>query len=660
MNSEQPKLPDFWPLVWLLFMQPITLHHRLKACGIDEPDAPFFKLWFAKDETRTIKRQYVKQMLRLLLVLMPIATLVFSLFTLDLFILLGYPIDFERWALGVAVGVAFGVAFCVTFIPFFFRLPLYPLEWVLQLVGYLRQNHFNTPTLRFMPVFYHELSYLPHPFLAQHIILAAETEPDLAREAIKACGYSPGQRRAGETALAHLQAQELAQLARQHQFKQLLDLKGEWLPSLQGAAAPLQTISKMAGYLQAAKTTTIAYQRQPHLKNAQQQLNALNNQLLTETSPLARALTTTLPTWEQLLNQLRQQAQEQAAAQPIPNPFRAGNPLTPENGQEVFRGRDELVKRIETLLVDPHQMTSIALLGPRRCGKSSLLKMLPTMLPDAICVFFDLQDNPIDSVAGFFSALAKRTLEQAQRDRRVQLPPLPAGTPFEAGSQWLLSLEDQLATKQEQRILICIDEFERLEDLFPGQPRELLQLMGLFRATIQHRRYLRLLISGAAPFDELDSLWSDHFINLREIRIGYLDEPTAIDLLTCPSRDFPPQAISPAIAHAIFKRTGGQPMLLQMYGSNLVEYLNNHERQQAEMADLDIVEQQVLEEATYYFKNIVQNAPDNAQTVLLALAEHNTPQLDKRTRRWLKRRCLLTENDQLLTPVLGEWIREYW
>jgi len=160
-----------------------------------------------------------------------------------------------------------------------------------------------------------------------------------------------------------------------------------------------------------------------------------------------------------------------------------------------------------------------------------LLKMLSILLPDAICVFFDLQSNPVDSPANFFKALAQCAQEDAER--RLPLPPLPEGTPFEAGRQWLESLE-QLAKQHQRRILICIDEFERLETLFPGERRELLQLMGLFRATIQHRQYVRLLVSGVAPFDELDSLWSDHFINLREVRIGYLEQPAAIELLTQP------------------------------------------------------------------------------------------------------------------------------
>jgi len=184
--------------------------------------------------------------------------------------------------------------------------------------------------------------------------------------------------------------------------------------------------------------------------------------------------------------------------------------------------------------------------------------------------------------------------------------------------------------------------------------------MGLFRATIQHRRHLRLLVAGVAPFDELDSLWSDHFINLREVRIGHLDEKTSIELITCPIPEFPPQAISLPIAETIFSQTGGQPYLLQMYGSLLVQHLNEDKRKKAKKADITPIKAQVLEQATYYFRNTVVDAPPNARTVLLSLAENQQAKLDKQTRRWLKRRCLLTENDQLLIPVLGEWIREYY
>src|SRR5262249_28253322 len=147
----------------------------------------------------------------------------------------------------------------------------------------------------------------------------------------------------------------------------------------------------------------------------------------------------------------RRQAEIEAANQ-LPNPFRAGEPLSLEEGKETFRGREASIHTIETLLGEPGRGASITLLGPRRCGKTSLLKMLPLLLPDTVCVFFDLQDNPIDSPAAFFAALERRAREQARRDRQIDLPKLPEGTPFEAGSRWLELLDEQVGPL---RILLC-------------------------------------------------------------------------------------------------------------------------------------------------------------------------------------------------------------
>jgi hypothetical protein len=347
---------------------------------------------------------------------------------------------------------------------------------------------------------------------------------------------------------------------------------------------------------------------------------------------------------------------ETDAAGDLINPFRPGNSLDPEIGQEVFRGRDKDVGQIELLLGDPTQSGSIALLAPRRAGKSSLLKMLPTLLPDAVCIFFDLQDHPVDSPTGFFRALYETAKEQARRDHRFILPRFPEGSPFEAGAAWFRAL-DTLA--EDRRILICIDEFERLETLFPGDKVDLLKLMGLFRATIQHRKKLRLLVSGAAPFDELGDLWNDHFINVQEVHLDLLDKPTSLDLLTCPIPGFPADAVPLEIAEAIYARTGGQPFLLQAYGSALISRINegNREPRAATMDDLPSVEETVLSRWKPYFADTFKSAPPDAREALHALSAGKEPALSTKTRRWLERRCLLTTDDQLRIPVLGAWIR---
>ncbi|OQX25801.1 MAG: hypothetical protein BWK80_13785 [Desulfobacteraceae bacterium IS3] len=546
-----------------------------------------------------------------------------------------------------------GLATASVFIIVNFRLPLYLLEALLQIFLYMSQKALKISTLSSVPVLYHELSYLPHPFLGSHILLNAETDPALVKRVLEACKIAPGQQRAGQFALAHLQAREQIQ---QQQFEQSLELKGQWLPGVEGAASSLLALREVARYLNSAEKSEIVHQRLQHLTQAETSLNSVKNQLLSDKSYLSHALRTTLPAWEKVIGDMRREA-EKLAVNTLPNPFRAGDPLTQEFGKDIFKGRTDIAKYIESLIADPSQRISLALLGPRRCGKTSLLNMLPEMLPDAVCVFFDLQDNPIDSPDSFFKALSQRAREQARRDRRLDLPLLPEGTPFESASEWLKQL-DEIAG--ERRILICIDEFERLESTFPGTKRELLQLMGLFRATIQHRRKVRLLISGVAAFDELDSLWSDHFINLREVRIGHFDHETSLDLLTKPVPEFPTDAVPLEFAEKVFERTGGLPYLLQLYGSILIQHLNSDKRKHADMGDFKMVEERVLEQGIYYFRNTVNSAPDSAKEILLALsrtADAQTP--DPQTRRWLQRRCLITEDGQLAIPVLGRWIREY-
>jgi hypothetical protein len=386
---------------------------------------------------------------------------------------------------------------------------------------------------------------------------------------------------------------------------------------------------------------------------AQHELNALRHRLLAQNTAWSQLLPPVADTWRDAVREMRGEA-EVAAAGIIPNPFRAGDPLEPDHGKELFRGREEVIRTIENLLSDPLQSVSIALLGPRRCGKTSLLKMLPGMLPDTLCVLFDIQDNPIDSSAGFFAALAGRVEEQARRDG-ISLPGLPAGPPFEAASRWLRELD---ASCDSRRVLLCLDEFERLEGVWPGERRELLQLMGLLRGTIQHRRHVRLLVSGAAPFHELGQLWNDHFVNARVVRIGHLDENTAIALLARPIPAFPEAAISRAVAGRIFSRTGGQPYLLQLYAYLLVTRLNGEGRAESTLGDVDAVEPDVLSQGEYYLRHSFLDAPATIQTVLRALACGQQPEIDSDTRRWLAHRILINERDELAIPALGRWIRE--
>lgn len=450
--------------------------------------------------------------------------------------------------------------------------------------------------------------------------------------------------------LHSLQAGELAIKAEKRDFTSVADLQGEWLPGVEGATEVLLGFRDAARYLAAAAATRLPFYRLEHLTQASRTLEETETRMRVNRS-VRLTFEHALTTWRNITTSLRSTA-ERAARDQVPNPFRVGEPLTPELGAGLFRGRMDVVDRIGALLAGADQRASIALIGPRRCGKTSLLRMLPTMLPDAVCVFFDLQDNPASTSESFVTALVQQTREQARRDRRLELPHLPAGHPFEALAMWLKVLDEHLS----RRILICFDEFERLEDLFPGGKREFLQFMGLLRATIQHRRNVRLLVSGAAPFDELGHVWRDHFINTRHIPIGHLEKGAATELLIRPIEGFPSQAIPLEVANRIFERTGGQPFLLQAYASELIALLNDQHRPCARVDDISVIEEKVLVDWAYYFEDLVAHVPSEARPILSALARGDRPSISAKYRSWLNQRYIIDDRMNLVVPALGRWV----
>jgi hypothetical protein len=210
-----------------------------------------------------------------------------------------------------------------------------------------------------------------------------------------------------------------------------------------------------------------------------------------------------------------------------------------------------------------------------------------------------------------------------------------------------------------RRILFAIDEFGLLERVYPGNRRELLQLMGLIRATIQHKRRVRFLVSGATPFDELDSVWYEHFINTQLVRLGFLNAAATEKLLCRPVPGFQEDLIRPEVAAAIFARTGGQPYLEQMYGTKLVARLSAEPvRRSATLDDVVAIEPRVFEAADSFFRHSFNSAPVDAQRALGGLAQGGSvnEETPLKVRRWLNHRNLLDDSGYLAIPALGTWI----
>ena len=153
-------------------------------------------------------------------------------------------------------------------------------------------------------------------------------------------------------------------------------------------------------------------------------------------------------------------------------------------------------------------------------------------------------------------------------------------------------------------------------------------------------------------------LWTDHLINLQEVRVGFLDAASAESLLTAPCPEMPADAIPLELARAMVARTAGQPYLTQLYGQILIDQLNDAERRQATLDDVEPVEREALSKGTNYFHNIWRALRPDAAQALLALAQGQAVALDAATRRYLQRRLLIGEDEQLLIPVFQRWLLE--
>ena len=719
MREENARLPGFWRFVWLFWMQPVTLHRLLRSLEVDPKESgwkllrrrrsPSENWWLVRSAQllllitlgavlagglfaargRPLDRNYVALGLAagvaigVACVVVDVATgLIFgaalvgaalvgvALVGLADGVTVGVVLGLALLGVAVAstlevvIGVVFGeipeagghiVVTIAAFLTSLSRIPVYLLEIIAQMAARYWNSMTGRSSLRWVPVLHHELSYLPHPFLESHLLAEADADPRLTRRVLDACSIAPGQRNTGRRVEARLRARDLKRLSDANDFQALAELRGRWLPGVQGADGVLLGFSESGRYLTAAQTAFNPHHQLKHLEGLAIQLNAIENQLRASRNAFTQP-------FEEPLEALRRAGQamrvatEKKAAGLIPNPYRAGNPLSGEEGPELFRGRETAVRDIEDIFSDRSRAASLQLLAPRRAGKTSLLKMLPRLLPDTVCVFFDLQAHPVASVGAFWNKLAEQALIQAKLYRRAELPKLPDGPPMEAAAEWLAKL-DQLPNGR--RVLIAIDEFERLQDLFPGSRIEFLQLMGLFRATIQHRRGVRLLVSGAAPFDELDGVWDDHFISARQIKLPFLDLPTTAGLLTQPSPGFPSDAIPYTVAHEVYRRTGGQPYLVQVFGSLLVSLLNDGKRKTATAADVPAVEGRAMEWAESYFRDTYKSAPTVAHDALAGLAQGNAVDLTPAARRWLTQRYLLTPGDRLAIPVFGAWVEHH-
>lgn len=324
--------------------------------------------------------------------------------------------------------------------------------------------------------------------------------------------------------------------------------------------------------------------------------------------------------WRLVINNyVRALAEAAELSQEIDSPYITGIPLTDQ--QVIFVGRTDLSARIEQLLAD-RRRPPLLLYGQRRMGKTSLLLNLGRMLRTTIVpLFVDLQGSPSQAHdhAGFLYNLARAMIDSANEQRQMLLPALSRDElvqdPFTRFNEWLDEVEKVLG---QNTALLLLDEFEALDHAFDENRFDPVRVLGMLRHLIQHRRRFKVLLTGSHTVDELQR-WSSYLINVQVVKIGYLKETEARQLVEHPVEDFTLR-YEPAASQRIVDLTRGHPFLVQLLCEEIVALKNEQEpaqRRLARLTDVEAAVPEALDHGRLFFSDIQQNQIDQVGVDLL-------------------------------------------
>jgi hypothetical protein len=551
---------------------------------------------------------------------------------------------------GIVVGVVGGVVggmVCILIVTHALFLPFQVLlsftSWII-----IRNSPTFGPRLwRISPVRWDEIIFLALPGLTELLVSLNRTIPTLGRAAIAKVAAHRFQHRAAQQALVRL-AQEDALLVNSlpglAAFRNGLDWLSEESSLPQAQKSTLMQMRNISQEVASALESDSAMNRVRRLTEAQRILEALRLQ--------PRMFGAALSRWAGLIEAgLEEARQLQREQEPIPQVYiKDGRPIRPTGHADTaipFKGRAALFRQLETALGGAeNERTTLVLYGQRRTGKTSALMQLPRRLGSQIVpAFIDLQSEKLGSakdVVGVLGGLTDEIGEEVRRHRRLQLPQIDraalANDPYPAFGRWLDQVERVLG---EQTLLLCLDEFEALEDAI-GDGRLDTRILSTIRNIVQHRRRIAVLLSGSHQVDELPPHWASALITTTTLKISFLDEPDARALIERPVADFP-AIYTPDAVDRILQVTHCQPYLVQLLCALLVERMNTARRMPpASFVAVDDVQATiplVLERGGNYFIDLwrSQTGSSLARRVLEELAHAPDLQLRRAAVRQIER-----------------------
>ncbi len=520
-------------------------------------------------------------------------------------------------------GFVFGIAMISGALRIYFWIP--ELLWTIGL-AFLTGPTNAAAALRYLPPYYDQTIYFPIPFMSSLIAEAHRTDPLRTQATLDHFTNFTNQQRTVTRTLERIAVYELDACRHLSDITTLPTRLPEIPRSEKDFGPVLHQLLDQIPSLNAVNAGTSPVRKVELLSEPIASLQKLQRTLATrELAKYATLYGPITDRWLRLLQDHQRTLQLEADNSPeIQNPYLTGNALKPITAQERYKGRRDLFRAIEEIVLS-HQPPVLNLYGRRRTGNTSNLQYLPDRVGgNIIPLFVDLQGiSAIESLSGAIGEIAQAIRSSARTARQIDLPPFQLTNPQEPLTDlrnWIQQVEKRIPDK---RFLLCLDEFERLDKTFTANNNDT-RFLDFLRNLIQHNPRWILLISGSHRLQELPTHWSDCFISTKTLRMTYLQDSEARELIQKPIATFP-DIYQPDAIDAIVHLTRCQPFLIQLTCRYLVDRLNAHYRQtqttrQATVQDLEAIVPDILEGGDGYFTEFWKTLTPPQQRVLHTIA----------------------------------------
>jgi (p)ppGpp synthase/HD superfamily hydrolase len=307
------------------------------------------------------------------------------------------------------------------------------------------------------------------------------------------------------------------------------------------------------------------------------------------------------------------------------NPFDISRPAT----AKMFFGRSTETSTMQRELCEGEQGKALILYGPRRSGKSSIIKnfLERKVQSPHWGVHFSLQNSIQQSEEIILMQMADRICEQFHEQLHKPAPDWNQFNDNDPQLRFKRVLQSCLAQIQGSRLVLALDEFGGAIDAYENHflvPR----FFTFWKELMGEIPQLSLIL--ALPTNAHTILNSKKFGNAfsfaESLQVMFLDTNSAEQLLIDPLRDQNIEMYPTTVALAV-KLTGGNPYFMTLIGQQLIHHLNDEiDKQLITDEDLRLVADHMLE-ADFspnflYLKREVQK--DEELRILEAIVEFTT------------------------------------